>query len=77
MLGQAKPYFTLILQSQDRAEVEKAAEDYKRKNAGAEVVIDSWRDHINHLTDKPLWRARAKIVEQRTLLQQILYLITR
>ncbi|KAF0247387.1 MAG: hypothetical protein FD167_3208, partial [bacterium] len=26
MLGQAKPYFTLILQSENRAEVEKAAQ---------------------------------------------------
>ncbi|MBI4853980.1 MAG: hypothetical protein HY819_19455 [Acidobacteria bacterium] len=77
MLGQAKPYFTLILQSEDRAEVEKAAQEYKKNNAGAEVVIDSWRDHINHLTDKPLWRARAKIIEKRSLIQQIIYLITR
>jgi hypothetical protein len=77
MLGQAKPYFTLILQSEDRAQVDKAATEYKKKNPGAEVVIDSWRDHINHLTDKPLWRARVKIVEQRSLVQQILYLITR
>lgn len=77
MLGQAKPYFTLILQSENRDEVEKAAKDYKKQNAGAEVVIDSWRDHINHLTDKPLWRARAKIVEKRNLIQQIMYLITR
>jgi hypothetical protein len=77
MLGQAKPYFTLILQSADRAEVDQAAAEYKRKHPGAEVVIDSWRDHINHLSDKPLWRARAKITEQRNLIQQIIYMITR
>jgi hypothetical protein len=77
MLGQAKPYFTLILQSEDRTAVEKAAQDYKKQNVGAEVVIDSWRDHINHLSDKPLWRARAKIVEKRSLIEQIIYLITR
>ncbi len=77
MLGQAKPYFTLILQSENRAEVEKAAQEYKKHHVGAEVVVDSWRDHINHLTDKPLWRARAKIVKQRNLIEQIIYLITR
>ncbi len=77
MLGQAKPYFTLILQSEDRGEVERAAEDHKRKNPGAEVFIDSWRDHISHLSDKPLWRARAKIKEQRNLIQEIIYMITR
>lgn len=71
MLGQAKPYFTLIHESTDRAEVERAAEDYKRKNSGAQVVIDSWRDHIHHIDHPPIWRARARVFEQKSLLYRL------
>lgn len=77
MLGKAKPYYKLILQSEDKAEVDRAAEEYKRKNPKASVVIDSWRDHIHHVNHKPLWRARTRIVEERSLLAQILYYIDR
>lgn len=77
MLGKAKPYFTLILESEDKAEVDRAAAEYKRKNPKANVVIDSWRDHIHHVNHKPLWRARTPIVTERTFLQQILYYIDR
>jgi hypothetical protein len=72
MLGQAKPFFTLIKESADRAEVERAAADYKKKNPNADVVIDSWRDHIHHVDHDPIWRARAKVVRERSLIQKIL-----
>lgn len=68
MLGQAKPYFTLVKESSDRAEVERAAEDYKRQHPGVEVVVDSWRDHISHNSPEAIWRARARIIEQRSFL---------
>jgi hypothetical protein len=71
MLGQAKPYFTLIAESENREEVERAAASYKQKNPQADVVIDSWRDHIHHIDYKPIWRARARVVEERSFLQKL------
>ena len=44
MLGNAKPYFTLIAQSPNRAEIEQAAASYEKSHPGTKVVIDHWRD---------------------------------
>ncbi len=81
MLGQAKPFFTLIAEAEDRAEVDRAANEYKRTHPGAEVVVDRWKDHLHHTQnqdqDHGVWRARARIVRDRSLLEKIFNTITR
>ena len=73
MLGAAKPYFTLIAESLNRDEVERAAADYERKHPGEKVVIDRFNDHIHHArTDIGMWRARVKIPVKRSLLQKLI-----
>src|SRR5438105_1634482 len=64
VLGNAKPYFTLIAQSPNRAEIEQAAASYEKSHPGTKVVIDHWRDHLTHLDNEGgLWRARVRINE--------------
>lgn len=73
MLGNAKPYFTLIKQSSNREEVERAAAEYEKKHPGEKAVIDCWRDHLQQVhTDQGIWRARVKIPDKRTFFQKIL-----
>jgi hypothetical protein len=63
MLGTAKPYFTLIAQSSDRKEVERAAADYEKQHPGSKVIIDNWKDHLQHSDSNQagIWRARVRI----------------
>ncbi|MEW6734410.1 MAG: hypothetical protein AB1489_23995 [Acidobacteriota bacterium] len=72
MLGNAKPYFTLIAQSPDRHEVEQAAAAYEQTHPGSKVIIDNWKDHLQHTDSKVagIWRARVRVGKPRSLLQR-------
>jgi hypothetical protein len=73
MLGDAKPYFTLIAESPNRDEIERVAAEYERKHPGEKVVIDCWRDHVHQTrTDIGTWRARVKIPVKRSLFQKLI-----
>lgn len=75
MLGAAKPYFTLIAQSHDRAEVEKIAQAYEKLHPNKKVVIDRWKAYLDN--DPGLWRARVQIVIERSWWQHLLYTLGR
>lgn len=75
MLGTAKPRFTLIAQSSNRIEVEKAVIAYEKLHSSIKVVIDCWKDFLD---DGPgLWRARVWITVKRSWWQHFLYTLGR
>ncbi|KAF0247459.1 MAG: hypothetical protein FD167_3140 [bacterium] len=75
MLGNAKPYFTLIAQSPNRVEVEAAAAAYEKLNPKMRVIIDRWKDYLD---DTPgLWRARVWLTVERSRWQRFLYTLGR
>lgn len=77
-MGAPRPQFTLIHQSKDRSEVERAAAEYRSKHPGHQVYIDSWNDLLNHNSDSCVWRARVwKTPEDRSLFDRLLDTIRR
>ena len=77
MLGSAAPYFTLIFQSPNRVEVEKAALAYEKDHHGIKVIIDHLKDHLDRADAAGLWRARVWITVKRTLWQRLMYSLSR
>ncbi len=77
MLGEAKPYFTLIAQSANLAEVEAAAAVYEKAHYGVKVVIDRYRDYLEQTEDIGLWRARVWITIKRSWWQRLRYTLGR
>lgn len=75
MLGTAKPCFTLIAQSSNRAEVEEAAVAYRKSHPKVKVIVDCWKDFLDQTPG--LWRARVWITVERSLWQQLLYTLGR
>lgn len=78
-MGAPRPTFFLIKQSPDRAEVERAAEEYQRQHPGHKVVIDTWKDLLLHNSANPgVWRARVwKTEEERSLIGKLIDSIRR
>ncbi|MCS6885878.1 MAG: hypothetical protein RMM17_09675 [Acidobacteriota bacterium] len=78
-MGAPRPQFTLICQSPNKEEVEKAAAEYQAKHPGHKVYIDSWKDLLTHDNNSPgIWRARVwKTPEDRSLLDRLLDTIRR